>query len=330
MALTVTDLVTAYGAYYINSGQNMTRLKQMIRDRALTDELFSTRITDDTLYREAKVTTDRLLQPFQIRWTPIGTTTFTPVEIKLFEGKVDREEFPDKLEASWLGFLGDNNLKREEWPVIRWLIEAQILPQIKEDYELNEVFKGTFAAPADGVAGAAGTMMDGIKIIRNRHITGGRITPITMGAFPTTPSGDKSVEYLVCEYFEDFADQINDKYWGVQMTIATSPKRERQFLRGYAEKYGSRVDYSKNTSGAVDFTNLRVKGLPSHRGSDIIWTTPKENAIRLLKKSANWDRVAVEGEDRKVKIWTDFWVGIGFTFPELFFTNDLELPAPVV
>jgi len=322
--MNVADVITEFGAYYIAQGQNESRIVRTLRDRSVTEELFTSRITDDTVYRATRAQIDRLLQPFQKGWTPIGTLEFTPIAITQYPIKMDFEEYPDELEATWLGFLADNNLSRAEWPFVRWLIEKEILPQMHEDFENNEVFDGVYAAPTPGTAGAAGTAINGIKTIRNAHIAGGRITPITMGAFPAAPSGDKSVEYLVCEYFEDFADQINDKYWGLPMEIACSPLRHRQFLRGYAAKYGTHADYTKNTNAAVDFTNLRLRGLPSHRGAEIIWCTPKENAIRLMKKSVNENRVEVEGEDRKVKIWTDFYKGIDFLIPEIVFTNDLE------
>lgn len=328
--MNVASIIAEFGAYYLNEGQNASRLVRQLRDKSVTDELFSTRVTDETIYRASEVRIDRLLQPFQKSWTPIGTPEFVPVQIQSYAMKMDFEMTPDDLEASWLGFLADNNLDRKQWPIVRYLVEQELLPGIKRDYENNEVYKGVYAAPAAGSAGAAGTAMQGIKKIINNHITAGRITPITMGAFPATVSGDKSVEYQICEYFEDFVAKVNDKYWGVPMEIATSPQRARQFKIGYGQKYGSQVDYTKNTDGAVDFSMFKVVGKPSHRGSDKIWTTPKDNAVRILRKSANYDKVQIENVDRKVKIYTDFWGGIGYLIPETVFTNDLELNPPAV
>jgi hypothetical protein len=44
----------------------------------------------------------------------------------------------------------------------------------------------------------------------------------------------------------------------------------------------------------------------------VIWCTPKANAVRLVKKSQNMNTVRIENVDRKVKLYTDFWSGIGF------------------
>ena len=314
----VADIITEFGNYYLQQGQNMTRLVRLLRDSSVTASMFRTIVTDETIYQAAQTVITRLLQPFQKKWTPIAELGFSPIEIRSFRLKMDHEDYPDDLEGTWLGFLADNNLQRKDWPVIRWLIEEELLPQLREDFELNEIYDGVYQAPVEGVAGAAGTAINGIKKIINDHIAAGRTIPITMGAIPTS-------DLLLVDYMEDFADQLNDKYWGQMMEVATSPRIFRRFARGYAQKYGDRVDYTKNTDGKVDMTNLQLKPLPSHRNTEKIWCTPKNNAIRLLSKNNNMDRVAIEGEDRKVKVWTDFRTGLGFILPGLIFTNDLEL-----
>lgn len=318
----VADLIAEFGAYYINSGQNYANLVRQLRHKAITDELFTTISTDDTEYRMAETGIGRLLQPFQKAFTPIGNVQLVPVAIKSFKMKMDHTEYPDDIEASWAGFLSDNNLNRKEWPLIKWLVEVELLPQIKEDYELNEVYKGVFAAPSNGTAGAVSTAMNGLKKIINDHVTNGRITPIATGALSTDGAG-------LVDQIEAFVDAINEKYWGIEMPLAMSPKNARLFLKGYKAKYGQNTDYKQNDKGVVDFSMVTVKGCPSMIGSNKIFCTPKKNAIRIVKRSANWDKVALEQEDRKVKIWTDMNVGIGFAIPEIVFTNDLEL-NPVV
>jgi hypothetical protein len=39
----------------------------------------------------------------------------------------------------------------------------------------------------------------------------------------------------------------------------------------------------------------------------------------------NIGRYSIEQEDRKVKVWTDFSMGLGFILHEIVFTNDLDL-----
>lgn len=318
--MVLTDLITEFGAYYIAGSQNESRLIRQLRSAFGTAELFRTVVTDDTLYRAAESQMTRVVQPFQKAWTPTGALTFLPVAIQNFKMKVDHEEYPDDIEATWLGFLADQGLDRKEWPLVRYYVENELIPQIQEDIELNEIFSGVYAAPTPGTPGAAGTSMDGIKEIRNAHITAGRITPITIGAISTDP------ETFVGQV-EAFADALPTKYYKGSMTIAMSMELERRYKRGVLAKYGVNTNYVDGARSGVDATNLMVKGVESHDGSDIIWTTPPQNAIRLVKKSANFNRIQLEAEDRKVKAFTDFWTGVGFLIPEIVFTNDSELPV---
>ncbi|AWW32433.1 hypothetical protein DN752_21060 [Echinicola strongylocentroti] len=315
----VQDIITEFGAYYINQGQNLSRLVKILNEKSVTENAFTTVVTDDTLYRGGKSTIGRLLQPFQKGWTPIGNVGFTPIAIPQYPFKMDHEEYPDDLEATWLGFLADESLNRSEWPFIRWLVEVHLLPQIKEDYELNEIFSGVYVAPTPGTAGAAGTAMNGIKEIRNTHISDGRITPITIGALETDPQA-------FVEQIESFSDQINTRYWMQNMELNMSQTLAKRYRRGYRKLYGKDTDFD-GVKSSVEDTNIMVVGKPSHEGSDIIWCTPKSNAIRLLKKSQNMNRVRIETAKREVSIFTDFYSGIGFLIPEIVFTNDSELPV---
>lgn len=314
----IADIITEFGNYYIKQGQNMSRLYKQLHAKSITDSIGTPFFTDETVYRASESRMSRVLQPFQKAWTPLNSLEFIPVAIEQFKMKVDSDEYPDDLEGSWLGFLAGESIERADWPFVRWFIEVWLIPKLKEDYELNEVYKGVFAAPTPGTAGAVGTAMDGIKFLINKHIDDSRITPIVTGALEALP-----VDF--CEQIEAFADAINAKYLGVPMQLAMNELNARRFLRGYKAKYGQNTDYRNNDKGVVDMTNLQVIGLPSMVGSNKIWCTPKENFLILGKKTANMDNMKVESIKRQLSFFTDFWRGVGFVIPEVVFTNDLEL-----
>lgn len=315
--MNLADLIAEFGAYYQNQGQNASRIYRLLRAQFATQMLFTLVLTDDTIWRAATSTMTRLLQPYQNPWTPIGQAGFAPVELRMHKVKMDHELYPDDIEATWLGFLASESLDRKTWPLVRWLVENEILPQIQEDLEMNEIYDGVYAPPTPGVAGAAGTAMNGIKKIINDHITAGRITPISTGALETDPK-------LFVDQVEDFAKQIAIRYRNQSMTLAMSEDHAELYAEGFDTKYN--VNYRQDAQNKrVRYKNIEVMGLPSHNGSNKIWTTPKANAILMKKKSVNEGRVELESEDRRVKMWTDFWLGIGFTLPELVFTNDQDL-----
>jgi hypothetical protein len=320
----LTDVVTEFGAYFQDRGQNMNNIHKKLRRGFVTAQAFSTIYTDDTIWQASKTSHSRIVQPFQKAFTPTGATTFTPVEIRQFHMKADLSETPDDLEATWLGFLADNNVKRTEWPFVRWWMSEHILPQIQQDIELNEIGNGVFAAPTNGTPGPAGTSMNGLLTTISTHVTGGRITPLALGAIPTD---DKDV----VTYFEEFHKMLDRTYRNQPMTVFTPEDTELAFLRGYGEKYGLRTTatVAEETSLKVKHTNLLVKGIPSLNfkadgttPNDRFFCTPKANAIMLQKKSENMGKFDIQAFERVVKLLTDWWMGVGFIFPELVFVND--------
>jgi hypothetical protein len=316
----VSEIVAEFGAYYIDQGQNMARLVKILNFALETEKMFTPMMTDDTVYRGAQSTLGRIVQPFQQAWTPIASgLTFTPIQIQLYNQKVDLDETPHTLEATWLGFLSSKELDPITWPFVRWYLEVWLIPKIQEDIEINEIYAGAYVAPANGVAGDAGTSMDGVKKIINTNINSGRISAIAdIGAIPVGDDED------VYDYLEMFADRIGKKYWAIPMMIGCGMDVARSALRGKSLKY------NRNTVGIgidnkVEYTNLSIVGLPSHNGAAKIWCTPKANAAFFRKKSANMKQFKIESIKRTLSLYTDFWNGIGFHIPEIVFTNAADL-----
>lgn len=315
--MNIEDIITEFGAFYLNNGQNMARLVKLLHRDSVTDSVLTPFKTDETVYRAAQSKMGRVLQPFQKAWTPIKSLVFVAVQIEQFKMKIDTEEHPDELEGSWLGFLAGDGIERKDWPFVKWLVEIHLLPKAKEDYEMNEIYYGVYQAPVAGTPGAAGTAMNGIRKAINDGIAGNRIDPIVLGAIPTDP-----LDFV--EYVEEFFDRINKAYWRIPMQLCMNEDLERRFFRGCDLKYGKNSDY-KEMGGKVKYTNSTVIGLPSMQGSNKLWCTPKENALHLGKKTQNQRAMNIQSVDRLVKLFTDWWSGVGFLIPEIVFTDDVDL-----
>ena len=327
--LTIDSLLDEYGHYYVDAGQNATRLVQKAFIPSVTESLFGSIVTDDTSYRMAKTDLGRILQAFQPGWTPLGTVSAVPVVLNQFPLKVDLELTPDQIEASWLGFLADGNLDRAQWPAIRWLIEVHILNQVQEDFEMNEVYLGKYEAPTRGTASAAGTAMDGIRTIINRAISNSQITPISLGAIPSDPQA-------FCDYVEAFCRSMNVRYKGRPMKVCMNTTLAERYARGRQAKYGRDSNFTAIkpllagngdviVQIPIEFTLHTVVGLVSMGTSSKIWATPDENRKKLSKKSVNEKTVRVTESKREVAIYTDFYKGLGFPLLEAVFTNELVM-----
>ncbi len=312
------QVVADFGAYYIDAGQNETNIHDRLREPFGTKDAFLQIDTEDTTLREANAAYTEVLQGFQTAFTPKGGITFTPKDIPLYNVKVDQSFYPDALKNQWLAFLTSNKLDRTEWPFVRWFIEKYVMGQIEHDLEMEAIYKAVYSAPVPNVANNAADVMNGIKKVINDGINGGTIVPIPTGA----PNADP---VLWCGQVETFCKAIPELYWGMGMQLNMSRALALRYKEGRRLKYNSNYAQVSEQMAVQDFEEIQVVGRASHTGSNKIWTTPKLNAVLPMKGGSNKDIVEVEKVDRLVKVYTDFWIGLGFIDDGLVFTNDQNL-----
>jgi len=315
----VTDLITEYGDYYLNSGQNSSRMFKQLYAENTFDQHFTRRESKDaSIFQLASVAMSRVLQPFQNDWSPAGEETYTPSPIPLFRLKNDVALSPDDLVDTWMDWLSSSDQDRKTWPLIRWLIEEHIQPKSIEDCILNEAYNGEFLAPpTPGTAGAVSTAMNGVKFTINAHITSGRIAPITTGALATT--GEAFVDQV-----EAFVNDINIRYRRKMMPLIMSVENHALYKEGMIEKYN--MNYQQAEIDVLRlYPNIKVFGEEALGTSDKIIATEKSNAIVAFKHAVNESRYQIESMDRTVKVWNDYHKGYGFAIPENVFTNNLEM-----
>jgi len=322
MATVITPdaVVSAFGSYYIDNGQNENNIHDTLRETFEDTDDFTVVDSEDTILRETNVQYAEVLQAFQTAFTPKGGVTFTPKEIKLFNVKVDQAFYPDALKNQWLAFLTSANLDRTTWPFVKWFIEKYVMGQIKADLAKN-LYGAVYAAPTGGTAGAASASFDGLKKIINDAITAGTIVPITTGA----PNSDA---VIFAGQIETFAKSVPELYWNTSMGIKMSRALALRYKQGRRLKYNSNYAQVSEQMAVQDFEQNQVVGRGSLTGVNKIWATPKSNAIMAFKGGSNKTIVEVEKVDRQVKVYTDFYIGLGFIQDSLVYTNDQDIPTP--
>lgn len=318
MATTITSssVVADFGAYYINAGQNESNIHTVLRERFEEESDFTVVESEDTVLREVNATFGELLQPFQTQFTPKGTVTFLPKQIPLYNVKVDQSFYPDALKSQYLSFLTSENLDRTTWPFVRWFIEVYVMGAIAHDLTQN-LYAAEYAAPTPGTAGNANTSFNGLKKIINDGITAGSIVPITTGA----PNADAKTW---AGQIETFCTGIPELYWSTAMKLIMSRSLALRYKQGRRVKYNSNYAQVDEAMAVQDFEQILVTGRGSMTGSTKIWATPKNNAILAFKGGSNRHIVEVEKVDRLVKVYTDFWIGLGFINDSLVFTNNQD------
>ena len=315
--ITPESVVAAFGDYYLDSGQNMSNLHMLPFEEFGTQEAATVIETNDTILREANVEVQEVLQQYQDEFTSKGGMDFDPVEIMLYNVKVDIAIVPQKLRKTWLGFLTNNDKTPENYPFIAWFIEQYVMMQINQDLEKKAIYTGIYKAPEIGIAGNANETMNGIEKLLVDAEAANKFDFINTGAIATAP------EDFVTQ-IEDFVQSSPELYrTEYDLTINMSRTLRDKFRRGMRKKYNMYYDQRAQLTSVVDFDNITIEGRASMMGKSRIWTTPKFNLLSPVKGFTNKNGFDIQKFDRKVKLLTDFWVGVGFVQPKLIFANEL-------
>lgn len=317
----VSEIKTAFGAYYENSGQNKSRILGLLSQGLATPGICTPVKTDDTIFKLSQLTVGSLVQSFQKSWTPKNSESFKPNELKLFHFKIDASLSPDDVEAIWLGFLASDAVDRKDWPLIKFLIEHPeqgYIAKINQDMELLEYGKGVYQAPDNGVAGVTGKSMDGLIIQLQGGVNAETMNSIDLGVLNAS---------TIFDQVEKFVDGISEIYQTTAMDVCMAPKWARAYFRDKrAAGFYDRTS-AKDIDASIDFCPQMVKALPSLSGTDTIFATPKPNLLHLTKKSKNKTNIKIEESKREVCLLADWWEGLGFGMDGCVWTN-LKKPAP--
>jgi uncharacterized protein YciU (UPF0263 family) len=312
MAITTTDIVREYGAYYIDAGQNKKRILNMLSQGSEIVKYATPIKTDDTIFRLANATFHSLVQPFQKTFTQKGGVDIVPNEIRQYRFKLDDEFMPDEFYATWLGFLTAQQVDRKEWPFVKWLIEVYYKNQIDQDMELNEYYKGVYATPQAGIAGADGTGMNGVQHLLRAGVEQGTINSIDIGTLNASNIFDQ---------IEAFTDEISEVYQGVKMNVFMSRHWLKKYLQdkrvqGFYQKFSE-----KDIDSGIDFTPLSVIGLASMVGTDDIFCTPAQNFLHVAPATITKNTFKFEEAKRAVAVMADWAEGLGFGINQAVWTN---------
>lgn len=314
--MNVSAIITEWSALYRKGQASVADLMNMLRYKSETEALFPIRYTESTIMERSSASFSRVLQRFQKAFTPTGAATFEPRKIPLHRLKIDIQETPDDLVETWLGFLASENTDRTTWPFIKWWLK-QAIDQAAQDLEKNEIFYGVLGSITPGTANTAGNNMLGLRKQIRDGVTDGDVNNLAMGAVPTDP-----VDFVV--YMEEMRKALPTLIRDEIDMFVMSKDHAELFAEGMDLKYNTNYMQVPNIM-TIKRSNIAVKGVESHQGSDMIWATPKFNRQGGYKATQNETVFEVEKVDRTVKAYTDYHKGFGFWIPEYVYTNGEDL-----
>ena len=318
MSVSLDELIAQFGDYYLDSGQNMSNLKKLPFELFGTADAGTLWPTNDTVVRNAKVRNGKILQPYQNDFTGKGELKSLPVAIFLHHVKIDTAIIPNDFVGTWAQFLADNKiLDPMQRPLIAWLIENYLIPQSREDLEMDGIYKGQRKEPEAGVAGDSTEIMDGIEMALNTMDADPNLDfdYITMGALPPVPK-----DFVT--YVENFVKAIPERYRYLEMTLNMSRTNRDIFKQGMRDKYNVYYDQATNMLSLMNFQNINVQGRASMMNVNKIWCTTKDNLLVPTKGFSNSSVFDLQKFDRSVKFLSDWHIGCGFLQPEKIFATE--------
>ncbi len=313
MAVKASEIKRQFGDYYIDARQNEKDLKRLLLLTTSFAVNATIMPTNDTVLRLGMASMDEIIQAFQTKWTPKGSLEFVPNEIPLSPLKVDVTLNPDDIEQSWLGFLASNSLERKEWPLVRYIMEKHLLPRITHDLESKVLYKGKKGTITSGTATSAAASMNGLK----EWIKNG-VQNDSINILPSTTFNQSTIY----DQIEDLYENISEEYQHAEMNIYLAPKLYRWFKKDKRTLgYYDNINGPSQISDTLDFSPAKVVPMLSMIGEEDIFITPKSNLIYAVKKDENMGRFQVESETREVRIFTDFFLGVGFALNQAVWTT---------
>lgn len=308
----VNDLKSEFGTYL---NQKDKPILKSLTQKTFSEQFMTTKMAI-TEWRATHAIITSVVQQFTAKWTPLGQGKFTPITIQNRRHKINVPITPDDINDSWISHLYDEGLTPAEMPVVKFLINELVLPKVSEDVEMRLIGKGVYeempGEVSDGDSGqATGKSMDGFLtvLIKEYENPDTAINFIKLGILSDQNIIDK---------MNTFVDDMDELYQPKDMNMFVSLTKYKQYKRKYQDLYPTTKNDDK-ANDVIDYSNNRLQVLPSMSGSTHFFTTPKENFIALRHKNLNASKIWMQSENYNVKIFAEWWKGVGFAMAEAVF-----------
>lgn len=269
-----------------------------------------------------------MIQQFTPKWTPAGKSKFTPITIKNRRHKINVPIVPAEVLDSYMMYLYDEGLSPDQMPITRYILQQLILPVAQQDIEIRMIAKGKYTEkpwgnvnagdpglpPEDGMDGFETVIMNGKAAAGTEDDMG--INFFNNGDFNYLTASDDDI----LENTNEFVDWLNPQYARKNMPVFCSPEYYKRYKRAYKNKWGQNGTGGENPnfgSDRIDFSNNVLTPLLSMYRSPILFSTPKENFIKLRNRNEVPSIINdVQKHDYEVRHYGEFWLGGGFAIGE--------------
>ncbi len=323
----VSELKAEFGTY-LNTQRNLDILRRILT--GFTTAKYMTTKMALTEWRATQAIITSVVQQFSPKWTPNGKVKFRPLVIKNRRQKINFPIVPADVLDSYLLYLYDEGLHPDQMPITTYIMNVMVFPQALQDIELRMVAKGRYeeldwSGVSDGDAGTPPEDgCDGFEtiLVDSKPLRGtANDTFINYFRPAVTFNWVTATDQEVLDFINAFVDWINPQYQTMMAPVFCSLDVYKRYKRAYKKIWGTGSgqdgDFGKDK---IDYSNNVLIPLDSMYRSPIIFSTPKENFIKLRHKNEVPNVINdVQRFNYLVKLFGEFWFGVGFALGEAVF-----------
>ena len=262
-----------------------------------------------------------VVQQFVPKFTPLGDTTFTPIEIPLRRFKINVLITPADV-LDWIFSMYNEDKDLDEHPVTVYIVNKLIVPKAWEDLD-DIIANGEFeeldwSKVKEGDPGQdPRKAIDGFMTqLKKQKALGAssKMNYIDLGEITAANIVDK---------VNEFVDAIDKKYKRKDMPVFIDPTLYRMYKRKYKALYGAgsdKADDPKYGGDVIDFSRNRLVPMYNITDSGALLTTPPENFVGLRHlNEPGATTMFFRKYDYDMHCLGEFHLGVGFAIAEAVF-----------
>lgn len=319
----VGDLKTEFGDFLSQNGNNLEIKKKLFT--GFTSSKFFNWIRAVTEYRATQALITSVVQQFTAKWTPGGKVAFEPATVRNFRHKINVPIVPADVLTSYVFKLYDEGKSPDQMPITLYIWNELLYPAITQDIEMRMIYKAKYVdQSASNVATPPEDSMNGIETI----IADARAAGNTgMHFFRPNVNFDFREQYnlgnyeAILNFVNDFVDWLSPWFRSQNMPVFMSPENITIYKRAYKKFWGMNSGQDGDFgSGRIDHSNKMIAAPDGMFKSPIIYTTPFVNQVGLRHINEIPNIINdVQKQDYEVRLFGEFWMGVGFLFPNAVF-----------
>lgn len=299
MAISASQLKTELGEY---SRTNNKEIKAGLYLKSATAKHMRTIASVKGRFPALQSITGHVVQGFKSIWNPLGLTKFRVNELKNYRQKVNFPIKPDDVQSSWIAHLYEENKKPQDMAISKYVIESELMPKIVAD---REILLNKAKYDANDLE-TFGKSMDGIVEMINKGLAPNSENPVYQ-----IPMETVTVANLV-DQVNEFELKLPEEIKAFVTKIFMSQSNLERYAFNYFQAYGHYPTYTAAGALKTIVGSRELVGLPGLNGSDLIFTTPNENFLRLIDINDEPAINDVQVADYDVKIFMEWWEGVAF------------------